>query len=58
MISLQDMDLEFEITDENFDMYAVDIHEPMISNWWTFNIDGVEVFQFRTRKRYDYVMSL
>ena len=46
------MDLEFELTDENFNMYAVDIHEPMTSNWWTFNIDAVEIFQFKTGTRY------
>ena len=51
MISLQAMDLEFELTDENFNMYAVDIHEPMTSNWWTFNIDKIEIFQFKTGER-------
>ena len=36
--------LQFEIMLENFTMYAVDFHEPMESNWWTTNIDEVELF--------------
>ena len=58
LISLQGYDLEFEITDENFDLYAVYIHEPMKSNWWTFNIDAVQIFQFKTGKRYVHLSVL
>ena len=58
LISLQGYHLEFEITDEDFDLYAVYIHEPMKSNWWTFNIDAVEIFQFKTGKRYVHLAVL
>ena len=56
--SLQGNPLDFEITDEDFDLYAVYIHEPMKSNWWTFNIDAVQIFQFKTGKRYVHLSVL
>ena len=36
--------LQFKIILENFTMYAVEFHEPMESNWWTTNIDRLELF--------------
>ena len=43
-VSNDKIHIQFEITLDNFTMYAVDFDEPMESNWWTTNIDEVELF--------------
>ena len=51
--------LQFEITLQNFTMYAIYFHEPMESNWWTTNIDEVEIFHLNyARKRYTFCLKI